>query len=133
MEAFVEQEGVDIGMAGGIALEHCRQVGAQRFAKGGVGGHGIVEHLADGQRTEILAAQLARQVIGQRLFQPLMLQNGGVDKAGQRRLARAHGFGLLAQGAPDRIDGKDFLARTGHGLSLRVMLLPRKFVQFQNT
>ena len=80
----------------------------------GIGGHGIVEHLADRQRAEILAAQLARQVIGERLFQPVMLQDGGMDEARQGRLAPGHGFGLLAQGGPDRIDGGDFFARAGH-------------------
>jgi hypothetical protein len=105
MEAFVEEEGIDIGVAGGIALEHRRQVGAHRRTQARVSGKGIIEHFADGQRAEIFAAQLAGQMIGQRLFQPLMLQDGGMDKPRQGWLSRAHRFGLLAQAAPDGIDG----------------------------
>src|SRR5439155_27283152 len=32
------------------------------------------------QRAQILATQLARQMIGQRLLQPVMLQDGGMDE-----------------------------------------------------
>ena len=92
----------------------------------------LIEHLADRQRAEVFPAQLARQVIGQRLLQPVMLQDGGMDEARQGGFASGHGFGLLAQGGPDRIDGRYFFARVLHDVSLRAVLLPRNFVQFQN-
>jgi hypothetical protein len=34
-----------------------------------------------------------------------MLEDGRMDKAGQGRFATGHGFGLLAQSGPNRIDG----------------------------
>ena len=43
---------------------------------------------------EIFAAQLAGQVIGERLLQPVMLEDGGMDEAGQRGFAPCHGLGL---------------------------------------
>jgi hypothetical protein len=117
VESFVEQKSVEIGVAGGIALEHRRQVGAHRLAESIIGGDGIVEHFADRQRTQIVAAQLARQMVGQRLLQPVMLQDGGMDETRQGGLAPGHGFGLLTQGGPDGIYGRDFFARAWHGRS----------------
>jgi hypothetical protein len=72
-----------------------------------------VKNFGDRQRTEIVA-QLARQMVGERLLQPVMLQDGGVDKAGQGGRVLPW-FRLLAQGTPDRVqDGRDFFAWVCH-------------------
>jgi hypothetical protein len=55
-----------------------------------------------------------------------------MDKARQAGFAPGHGFRLLAQRGPDRIDGRDFFAGGSHDNPLLAELLPRKFVEFQN-
>ena len=87
-------------MAGGIALEHRRQIGAHRRADLRIGGHRLFEGLAHHQRAQDPRRPACGQVIGQRIFQPVMLEDGGMDEAGQRGLALRHGFGLGAQAAP---------------------------------
>ena len=115
MKAFVIEEGFDKGVAGRIALEHRRKVGANRCADPGVVRQGFFKGLARQQRIKIAAAQLARQMIGERVFQPVMLEDGGVNEAGQSRLFRGHGLGLGAQLRPDRIDALQFFASDRHG------------------
>ena len=61
---------------------------------------GFLENLAHRQRAEIFAAQLLGQVIGQRLLQPVMLQDGGMDEAGQAGSRSAMASASLAQRGP---------------------------------
>src|SRR5712675_97928 len=43
MEPFEEKESLDIGMAGGIALEYGRKIGSHRLAHRGFGGKSVLE------------------------------------------------------------------------------------------
>ena len=112
MEAFVEEKRLDKGMAGGIAVEHRRKVGAHRLADAGIGARSLPrKSRAPASGLEILAAQLLGQMVGERMLQPVMLEDGGMDEAGQRRLAVRHRLGLLAQLRPDRIAAREFFAQ----------------------
>ena len=46
MKAFVIEKGLDKGMAGGIAVEHRRQIGADRLADAGIGRQRFLEGFA---------------------------------------------------------------------------------------
>src|SRR6185312_15040057 len=120
-------------MAGRVALEHRRQVGARRRPDLGIGNNGFVDEGTHGQLAQFLAAQLSREVIGKSLLKPLMLQDGIVDETRHRRLAEGNALSLLAQLRPYRIAGGDIFKRGSHGTSFQGVLLPQKPVKLQNT
>ena len=131
MKALVVKKGLGKGMAGGIAIQHRHQIGAHRRPDLGIGGDGFLESLARGQGPQGLAAQLAGHVIGERILKPVMLEDGGMDKARQGRLALSNLFGFRPQPVPDRIAAGQFFAFDRHGLSFSAPLLPQTSVEFQ--
>ena len=108
VEAFEEQKRLRIGVAGRIALEHGREVRPHGGADLGIGLHRLFEHLAGEHRRDAFAADLGGKQIGQRVFQPVMLQDRPMCQTGNGRLARGKLLRLLAQGRPDGIDLRDF-------------------------
>ena len=125
MDPLEEQERLDMGMAGGIALEHGREVGAHRLADGGIGVDRLLEDLAGEHRVQIFAADLLGEVVAERILQPAMLEDGGVHETRQRRLARGQILGLLAQGVPDRIATGDFFNPDGHSSLPELLIYPK--------
>ncbi len=113
-EAFVEKKRLHIGMAGGIALEHGGKIGADGGANAGIGIDCFFENFAGEHGAHILPADLLGEVIGERAFQPVVLEDCAVNEAGHRRFTLGDLLGLLAECLPDRIAGGQLFVRDGH-------------------
>src|SRR5260370_11958807 len=103
-----------MGGAAGTASETRREIGTHRFTDCGIGGHRLVEDLARHHGAQILAADLLGEVVGESTLQPLMLQDGCVDKARKRWLALRQCLGLFAERAPNQVASRYFLPCDGH-------------------
>ncbi len=108
LEALEEQEGLDVALAGRIAFEHGLQVRLGGVHQAGLGRIGLLAQLAHAHGFQLVIGQLTRQLIGQGLGQPVMLQDHRVQQAVQRRFGLGRGLGLIAQGRPHRRRGMVF-------------------------
>ncbi len=63
VEALIVEKRLDEGMAGRIAVQHRREIGADRLTDGGIVAQRLLEHLARQKRIEIVAAELAGEMI----------------------------------------------------------------------
>jgi len=93
MKSLEEEKRLDVGMAGRIALEDGGKVRPDRLADLFVFAHSLVEHLARLHRAQFLAADLPGKIIGERVLEPLVIEDRGM------REARKGGFALASSEA----------------------------------
>ncbi len=103
MEAFEIEQRLDVGMAGGIAVVIGDDVGPRRLADIGRFRQRFVEQLAKLHRMHFRVPELLRQMIGDRVVQVTVIENGGIKEAGEDRFARGHLLGLGAHALPHGI------------------------------
>src|SRR6185437_2581641 len=116
MEALEVEQGIDEARDRGIAVIDRHEIGAER----------VVEGLADqvtGQRRMI---ETLADAMHHRVFQPLMMQHGGIDEGGKLRLAPNDVFRFLPDAIPDRIERRQLAA-------LRIDLMNGHMLLSQNS
>ena len=102
LEALEEQEGLEIALAGGIALEHRAQVRLGRDDQCRVGLIGLLAHLAHAHGPQLLVAELAGQLVGEGVAEIMVLQHRGVQEAREVGLRGRGVGGLVSKRRPHR-------------------------------
>ena len=133
LKALVVEKGLQIGVAGRVALEHSRKIGAHSRSDGHIARQRLFEGFAGQQRGDIVIAELLGEVEAERILQSGMLQDRGMDESRQRGFRFGHAFGFGTHGVPTRVAGVDFLAGIGHGVSFGMVLLSQMAIEFQNS
>ena len=88
VEALEVEQRLDVARAGGIAVVDGGQVGAERAAELGVIRQHLREGFGDQAGVHIGMVEPLRQAVAHGILEALLAQDGGVDEAAQRRLAR---------------------------------------------
>ena len=114
-EALEEQEWLQRGARGGIAIQHGLQVALGGGDDGGIGLVGLLADLADGERVHVWPAGLLRELVAQRIGEGLMIEHGGVEIAGERRLLLGGLLRVEAQLLPDWRGHAGIADRFGQG------------------
>lgn len=133
MEAFEIEQRLGVGVAGGIALVIGDDVGTVGLADFRRLAQRFVEQLAKLHRMHFRIAELLRQMIGDRVVEFAMIENGRIEEAGENRFAGGHVLGFAAHALPDGIaNGKRLVPLDGlrHGstprqLDVEPRVLPR--------
>ena len=94
MKAFEKKKRLRVGMAGGITFENSRKVRSHGLPYSRIGSQSFLENFTRKHRAEIVSPDFFREMIGKRIFQPVVFQNGGVRKAGERRFGAGELFRL---------------------------------------
>ena len=105
----------DQGFDGGVALENGREVCANIFAKVRRIGKGLVKDEADLHRPHIVVSELLREVVRERLFQPLIVEDRRVDETREGGLGGSHANGFFPEIRPHGIAGCKLLGDDRHG------------------
>ena len=71
--------------------------------------------LSSGVDTTRLGSEGQPRQVRRRMLQPVMIEQRGMDEAGQGGFALGHAFSLGAQARPDRIAARQFFAGIGPG------------------
>jgi hypothetical protein len=105
VEALEVEQRLDIALAGRIPVEHRLDIGAQRFAPRRIVAEQPLIGLADQNGRHVGMVEPLRNAVDHRLFEARMVEDGGIQEAGEHRLAFGGDEGFLAHACPDRIDG----------------------------
>jgi hypothetical protein len=104
LEPLEIEERLEKPVAGRIAVVDRHDIGPRRLAKGGSVLVGFVGHLAQDLLRHLAGGQFLRQPVGQRAFQPAMVQDDRMQHATQERLVRDRLRRLLGDPFPDGIE-----------------------------
>ncbi len=104
MVALEPEQRIEMGSAGGVTLGDSHDVGPRGEPDALIGGQRLIEGLADQRRRHLGRASEPGQMIAQRVLEPGLAQDRGVEGASQNRLGGRSREGRLANPAPDRID-----------------------------
>ena len=103
LEALEIEHRIDEPVTGRVALVDRDDVDAQHVGKVRAGGEGLVEGVPEMGRADGGVAQPVGDALADDVFQARLVEDGGVNEAGERRLVVGDPPGILADPFPDRI------------------------------
>ena len=83
------EQGIDIAVAGGVAVEGGDDVGARRVADLGLGLDRVIEGVDDQVGADVGIAEALREAMGQRLLETVMIEDEREDEAAKAGSFRA--------------------------------------------
>ena len=118
MESLEVQKRLDVTRAGRVPVVDGGEIGAEGRAQLRPALQHLGEGLSNQPGVHIGVVETLCEAMTDRIFEPFMRQDGGVDEPAQRAFGHGHGFRFLADRRPDRIDRPQTaprsLLRCGH-------------------